>query len=320
MTAATQHGSEVSEPRLAWIDGEFVDWERAVLHVDTHCVLGGLNVYEVIGGFRVEDDDEVLLFRARDHLRRLRLSAKMMRLALDYSEKELLEVARALTARNEFREDVGVRIVAYLGSGRLLGYRPTEIVTGVFIIAKAVGPVDPAAGIHVSTGGWDRLADTAAPARLKAGANYHNVRLAQAQARVDGYDDVVLLNSLGKVTELPIANLFVVRGGVLVTPDVTSGILEGITRESVLELAREVGVSVIERGVDRSELYVAEEAFSTTTLLRLTPILSVDRHVVGTGERGPLTERLQVELEGVIRGEASHGDWLTPVYRPRAAA
>jgi branched-chain amino acid aminotransferase len=244
----------------------------------------------------------------------------MMRLALDYSEKELLEVARALTARNEFREDVGVRIVAYLGSGRLLGYRPTEIVTGVFIIAKAVGPVDPAAGIHVSTGGWDRLADTAAPARLKAGANYHNVRLAQAQARVDGYDDVVLLNSLGKVTELPIANLFVVRGGVLVTPDVTSGILEGITRESVLELAREVGVSVIERGVDRSELYVAEEAFSTTTLLRLTPILSVDRHVVGTGERGPLTERLQVELEGVIRGEASHGDWLTPVYRPRAAA
>jgi branched-chain amino acid aminotransferase len=254
----------------------------------------------------------------RDHLRRLRLSAKMMRLAVDYSEEELFEVARALSARNEFREDVGVRIVAYLGSGRLFGFRPAEIVTGVFMIAKAVGPVDPAVGIHVSTGAWNRLADTAAPPRLKAGANYHNVRLAQVQARVDGYDDVVLLNPLGKVTELPIANLFVVRDGVLVTPNVTSGILEGITRGTVLELAREVGIPAIEREVDRSELYGAEEAFSSTTLLRLTPILSVDRHLVGTGEPGPVTERLQAELERVIRGNAGHADWLTPVYRPRA--
>jgi branched-chain amino acid aminotransferase len=239
----------------------------------------------------------------------------MMRLFVDYSEDELLEVACDLGARNWFRVDIGVRVVAYLGTGRAFGYRPDEVTTGVFAIAKPIGPVDPTAGIHVSTGAWSRLPDTAAPPRLKAGANYHNVRLAQVQARVDGYDDVVLLNLLGKATELPIANLFIVRDGVLVTPDVTSGILEGITRSTVLTLAREIGLPAIEREVDRSELYAADEAFSSTTLLRLTPILSVDRHLVGAGARGPLTAQLQTALEDVIRGGAGHVDWLTPVNR-----
>jgi branched-chain amino acid aminotransferase len=130
---------------------------------------------------------------------------------------------------------------------------------------------------------------------------------------------VVLLNSLGKATELPIANLFIVRDGTLITPDVTSGILEGVTRRTVLQLAEELGLPAVERQVDRSELYVAEEAFASTSLFRLTPILSVDRHPVGAGECGPLTSRLQAALEALLRGRGAHEDWLTPVYRSRIA-
>jgi branched-chain amino acid aminotransferase len=306
-------------PRYAWLDGDILAWEGAVLHVDTHCVLGGLNAYEMIGGFWSDEGEELHLFRAVEHFERLRHSAKMMRLPLDYADDELLAAALELLARNEFREDVGLRIVAYLGQGRLLGYEPAEISTGAFMIAKPTGPVDLAQGIHVSTGIWGRLPDVVAPPRLKSGANYQNVRLAQVQARIDGYDDVILLNSLGKATELPIANLFIVREGVLITPDVTSGILEGITRRTVLELAGELGLSAVERQVDRSELYVAEEAFASTSLFRLTPILSVDRHPVGSSECGPLTSQLQAAVEDVIRGRGAHDDWLTPVYRKSGA-
>src|SRR5262245_281944 len=187
---------ETPLPRYAWLDGDIVAWESAVLHVDTQCVLGGLNAYEMIGGFWSKKEKELYLFRAREHCDRLRHSAKMMRLPVNYDDDELLAAALELIARNEFREDIGLRIVAYLGQGRLLGYEPAEISTGVFMVAKPTPPVDLAEGVHVSTGIWGRLPDIVAPPRLKSGANYQNVRLAQVQARIDGYDDVILLNSL----------------------------------------------------------------------------------------------------------------------------
>jgi branched-chain amino acid aminotransferase len=145
--------------------------------------------------------------------------------------------------------------VAYIGSGRLFA---AGVSTGVLMIAKqiATSPVDM---LHVCSAAWTRLADTAAAPRVKAGANYHNVRLAQVQAQLDGYDDAVLLNSSGKVCELPLANVFVAIDGKLVTPDTTSGILEGITRKAVLELANDIGIPTGEREVDRSELYLADE-------------------------------------------------------------
>jgi branched-chain amino acid aminotransferase len=258
------------------MDGRLVEWRSAHLHVDTHCVLGGLNVYEVVGAFWSEFRQNLFLFRVEEHLRRLHLSAKVMRLHLQFSDAELVDAARALVAANEFREDVGIRIVAYFGAGPVFSYRPEEISTGVFITAKPVGQARRQ-GLHVCTAGWSRMPDIAAPPRVKAGANYQNVRLAQIQAHVDGYDDAVMLNSAAKVCEMPLANIFLVRSGVLVTPDVSTGILEGITRQTVLELAPRLGVHAVERQIERSELYAAEEAFATTTLTEISPILSIDR-------------------------------------------
>jgi branched-chain amino acid aminotransferase len=300
-------------PRYGWLDGRVVDWADACLHVDTQCVLGGLNAYEVVGAFRSRAGDNLYFFRLYEHLQRLRLSAKVMRLALPYADEELGAAARRLVAMNGFREDVGVRIVAYFGAGPVFSYRPEEITTGVFMVAKAATTGRRPEGLHVCTSGWQRLPDIAAPPRVKAGANYHNVRLAQIQAKVDGYDDAILTSVAGKVCELPLANVFLVRSGVVVTPDVASGILEGITRQAILDLGRAMGITVVERPVDRSELYAADEVFATTTLVGVTPIVSIDRYPVGSGAPGPLTVRLGKALDDAVRNPA-HTRWATPVY------
>jgi branched-chain amino acid aminotransferase len=237
----------------------------------------------------------------------------MMRIDLPYTDDELLETVRELLIRNRVRADSGVRIVAYLGSGRIFSL-PSEIESGLFMVSKHLPAVGPATEIACCSSTWRRLPDTVAPPRLKAGANYHNVRLAQVQARADGYDDAILLNSAGRVCELPIANIFIVRDGVLLTPDVTSGILEGVTRRTVLELAGELGIETIERPIDRSELYVADEAFSSSTPDRVTPITSIDRLPVGHSAVGPITLALQARLEETLRGHGAHREWWECTY------
>jgi branched-chain amino acid aminotransferase len=192
----------------------------------------------------------------------------------------------------------------------------------MFVIAKPADPDPPfKRGIHVATSHWTRLPDGAAPPRVKCGANYQNVRLAQIQAQVDGYDDAVLLNSAGKVCELPLANIFIVRADRLITPHITSGILEGITRATLIELAGELGIAHEEREVDRSELYVATEAFAAGTGREVWPILSVDRLAVGEGRVGRLTAELQRRLHSIMRnGGGGHQEWLTAVYGKAKAA
>ena len=304
------------EPTVAWLDGAFVDWADARIHIDTHAVLGGLNAYEVIAGFWVEEQAQLFLLRVAEHLARLAQSAHVMRIPPHgLTPDEVRRVACELVARNGCREDVLVRIVHYLGSGPVFSYRPEEISGGLFMIAKPGLAVPPSArGIHIATSRWRRLPDSAAPPRVKCGANYQNARLAQVQAQVDGYDDAVLLNGAGKLCELPLANIFIVRGDVLVTPGVSSGILEGITRRSILEFAPELAIEVEQRDVDATELYVADEAFACGTGREVWPILSADRYQIGAGEMGHITRRIKECLQRIARDQGPHREWLSPVY------
>jgi branched-chain amino acid aminotransferase len=213
-------------------------------------------------------------------------------------------------------------VVQYLGQGPLFSHRPEDISSGLFIVAKPANPDPPyERGIQVATSTWARLPDAVAPPRVKCGANYQNVRLAQIQAQIDGYDDAVLLNSSGKVCELPLANIFLVRGDVLVTPNITSGILEGITRDTIIQLADELGIAHEQREVDRSELYIATEAFATGTGREVWPIVAIDRYTLGEGRIGPITTALQRRLHGIMRNSGGHNEWLTGVYgRPRTGS
>jgi branched-chain amino acid aminotransferase len=306
-----------ANPEFAWLDGKVVPWDDARLHVSSQCVLGGLNAYEVIAGYWSDDAQEIRLFRVDEHLDRLWNSGKVMRLEERWSAEELASAATELVAANGLRQDVLVRIAWYLGAGPVFTHDPDEIETGVFMMATPYEAPAKSEGLHVCISGWGRLPDGAAPPRLKCGANYQNVRLAQIQAHVDGYDDALLVNAEGKVTEAPLSNVFAVRDGVILTPDVTSGILEGITRRTLLQCAEEWGVRIVERELHRSELYIADEVFLGGTGTDIWPVLSVDRFAVGTGRVGPLTARVREKFHGLVRGAEGHEEWLRPVYAGR---
>jgi branched-chain amino acid aminotransferase len=278
----------------------------------------GSNVFEGVRAYWSPRHDELYVFKHEEHLLRLGRSMKTVRLEVPYTLREIGQGALDLLRANEFRQDAHFIPVAFFGMGannfNTLG--PT-VDNGVYI--TAVSWPQPAAlrdGAAACVSSWRRISDDTVPPRLKAGANYQNSRLAQTEAKVDGYDTAIILNQRGTVAEGPGACLMMVRDGKLVTPPVTAGILESITRTTLMDLAgRELAVDVVEREIDRTELYVADEVFMCGSGLEVLPITTVDRIPIGDGARGAMTERIQDVYFAAARGELpAYRHWLTPVY------
>lgn len=313
------------EAPFVWMDGELVPWERATLHVASECVLRGENVFEGIRAYWSDAEQELFLFRHADHIARLRQGARIMRMTIPYDDARLEQASLDLIRACGYRGAVHYRPVAYFDIGELTDYLPSEIRTGVFILAfskPTTKGVRDGVTSNVST--WRRNSDLASPSRVKAGANYHNSRLAYIEARLSGFQIPILLNQAGKVAEGPGACFMMVRNGTIITPPVTADILESITRDTLMTLAREeLGLEVIEREVDRTELYVCDEAFFCGSGHEVTPINSVDHYDVGDGKPGAITRRLQQLYFDVVCGAMpKYRHWLTPVYgavRPAAA-
>jgi branched-chain amino acid aminotransferase len=297
------------------LDGEIVPYAEAKIHAFTSVVKYGCGVFEGIRGYWSEAQGELFVFRLAEHLERLRFGMKLMRFAEIYPRSYLADCLLRMLRANDLRENVHIRLIAYLGGDDELAQ--TGVPVG--LIAGAVprgSPKGVAEGIHVRVASWSRIADNALPPRVKCTGNYVNNRAAEIDARQDGYDGVIMLTAGGKVSEGSGACVFMVRGGRLHTPDVASDILESITRETVIEIAPEaLGLPVVERTIDRSELYACEEAFWCGSGQEIVPILSVDRIPVGAGRIGPITRALQERYFAIVRGEsAEHRDWLTPVW------
>jgi branched-chain amino acid aminotransferase len=304
----------MTKPRLLNMNGNIIRYADARVHVLSTAMKYAASVYEAMRAYWSDADQRLYLFRMQEHLLRLQRSAKIARIPLPADparfERETVEVIRA----NDLREDLHVRLIVFvdtddggLGSREPVGYVIAPIPTSRYF---------ESAGLHVAVSSWHRTADNAIPARVKAAANYQNSRLALLQARTDGYDDAVLLNSDGSVAEGPGYTIFLVRDGQPLTPAVTSNILEGITRSTLLTLFPEsLGVAVEQRAIDRTELYVADEAFFAGTAAEVTPILSVDRRPVGEGAMGPLTGKIRDAYFRAVRdGSAPHPEWRTSVY------
>ncbi len=312
-------------PEWVWFDGEVVPWERATVHVSTATVLRGANVFEGVRAYWNSDERELYIFRNDEHLRRLRNSAKIMRMPIPWSPEELTRAQVEVLRANRFEGTVWFRLSLYVGEGEGRTFPPAEARIGGFILPR-LSPhgEEVTAGVDTCISTWTRIADTNVPPRVKAGANYHQARLASVEARLNGYTgQPILMNERGKVSEGPGACFAMIRDGVLVTPPITSNILESITRETILELARDVlKMPVQERDIDRTELYIADEAFFCGSGAEITPINSVDHYPVGTGQPGPVTRRLQETYFAVAEGRvAQYRRWLTPVYgRVKAAA
>jgi branched-chain amino acid aminotransferase len=311
-----------AQTKYIWFDGAVVPWEDARVHVSTATVLRGANVFEGVRAYWNANEHELYIFRNGDHLARLWNSAKIMRMSIPWSADDLTRAEIDLLQANEFAETAWFRLTLYVGEGEE-GLPPDQVPVGGFIIARAAPHAKAVTeGVDTCISTWTRISDTSVPPRVKAGANYHNGRLASMEARLNGYSgQPILLNERGKVSEGPGACFCMVRGGSLVTAPITANILESITRVTVLELARDVlGIPVQEREIDRTELYIADEAFFCGSGAEITPINSVDRYPVGHGRPGPLVRRLQEAYFAAVEGQmAQYRHWLTPVYKTSKA-
>ena len=296
-----------------WMNGRLVPQAEAVLPVNSAAVFYATNVFEGIRAYWNPADEELYAFRLKEHVARLRESMKMMRFTIPYSDEDLYDAVREVLRGNELREDIHMHLVAYVVGVGLDATAPT----GLYINPRRRARVAPESGLTCCVSSWLRTADNAIPIRLKCGANYQNGRLATLQAKADGYDSPILLNQQGTVAEGTGATFFMVRKGQLVTPPVTSDILESITRATLIEeiCPRAVGMQVVEREIARTELYVAEEAFFCGSGYELTPIVSIDRFPLGDGGVGPITQRLLGAYMDIVRGaDKRYPEWRTPVY------
>jgi branched-chain amino acid aminotransferase len=299
-----------------WMNGTLKSQADAVLPVNSAAVFYGTNVFEGLRAYWNPAEEELFCFRLKEHFVRLRESLKMNRFDVPYSETDLFEAVRETLRGNQIREDVHMHLVAYVGGAGL----DSTSSTGLYINPRRRGRVN-ADGLKACISSWVRTSDNAIPIRLKSGPNYQNGRLATLQAKADGYDAAIFLNQHGHVAEGSGATFMMVRKGKLVTPALSGDILESITRETLIEdiAPRVLGMPIVEREIDRTEIYVADEAFFCGSGYEITPITSIDHFPLGDGRVGPITQRLSEAYMALVRGtDKKHPEWRTATYRSAA--
>jgi branched-chain amino acid aminotransferase len=303
----------IQEAKTIWMDGELVPWADAKVHVLTHTLHYGTGVFEGIRGYKTKSGTSV--FRLTDHMRRLHRSAKVIMMDIPYSVEQLCEATKDTIRDNDLAEFplLYIRPLVYFGYGEMglnpLG-SPVRVSIAAFPWGTYLGEEGVSAGIRVKTTSWQRIDMNAIPPQAKTAAGYLNSVLAKIEVLKGGYDEALFINPQGTVAEGPGENFFIVRDGVLVTPTKVTAGLEGITRESVMTIARDLGYEVREEGIARADAYLADEAFFTGTAAELTPIREIDDRVVGTGEPGPMTRKLQETYLAAARGEIeTYREW-----------
>jgi branched-chain amino acid aminotransferase len=296
---------------------DFVPSEEAKVSVRSHGFNYGTSVFEGIRGYWNDDEKELYIFRLFDHMERLNRSSRILLMNLPGSVPELVEKCKELVRRNQYRQDIYLRPIAYKGIPERLGVTLTNAPDHFLIYSFPLGEYLPRErALRVCVSPWQRISDNAAPARGKIGGVYINSALAKTDAVAQGFDECILLTVLGTVSEGSTENIFLLYDQELVTPAVTEDILVGITRNTIMELARnEMGLKVTERVVDRSELYVADEVFFCGTGAEVSGIGQIDGRHIGDGGLGPITRNIQDLYRSVARGQVEkYKPWCVPAY------
>jgi len=298
--------------KYIWFNGRIVGCEEARVHVLTHALHYGTGVFEGIRGYW--NGSNLHVFRLRDHMVRLVNSAKLVGFNIGYTVEQLVDATIEVIRANGFREDVYIRPIAFIGEGGIsldITGMPVEIAIAAFPFGKYL----KAEGVRVKVVSWRRVPSFSMPVMAKACGIYLNSVIALREARLEGCDEAILLDWRGYVAEGSGENVFIVRRGVIATPPTTASILEGITRDTVIRIARDEGYMVEERDITREELLTAEEVFFTGTAAEITPVLEVDGRPVGEGKPGPITMKLKEKYQRIVMGlEERYKHWLTPVY------
>ena len=304
-----------------WHNGRFIPWNEATIHVASHVVSYGSCLFE---GIRCYDTPQgPCIFRLKEHTDRLVNSCKIYRMQLEFTRDQLAQAMVELVLTNGIRHCY-IRPVIFRGFGEA-GVSPLNNPIEIYLLAwewgKYLGEEALRQGVDVCVSSWQRIAPNTLPAMAKSAANYMNSQLVKMEALTNGYVEGISLDASGHVSEGSGENLFIVRGGKIITPALSSSILPGITRDSVITLAQELGYTVIEQAISREMLYIADEVFFTGTAAEITPIRSVDRIVVGKGRPGPTTLSLQARFLSIVQGQAEDKyGWLTLCSQPVAVA
>jgi branched-chain amino acid aminotransferase len=298
---------------VIWMDGQMVPWRDARVHVLTHTLHYGMGVFEGVRAYETEDGTAI--FRLKDHTKRLFNSAHILGMDIPYTQEQLNEAQIAIVLENGLK-NAYIRPMCYYGSEGM-GLRADNLKVHVMIAAwtwgSYLGEENMRRGIRIRTSSYNRHHVNVTQCKAKANGNYMNSMLALQEAISGGFDEAMLLDTEGYVSEGSGENIFIVREGVIYTPDLTSA-LDGITLRTIFKLAEEEGLKVIDKRITRDEVYIADEAFFTGTAAEVTPIREVDNRPIGEGTRGPITHRLQSLYFDVVKGRhPKHRDWLTYV-------
>ncbi|MCU7919583.1 MAG: branched-chain amino acid transaminase [Candidatus Thiodiazotropha sp. (ex Epidulcina cf. delphinae)] len=298
---------------VIWLDGEMVPWREAKIHVLTHTLHYGMGVFEGVRAYHAEQGTAI--FRLQAHTDRLFRSAHILNMPMPYDRDTLNQAQKAAVRENNL-DSAYIRPMCFYGSEGM-GLRADNLKAHCMVAAwewgAYLGAENMEKGIRIRVSSFTRHHVNITMCRAKANGNYMNSMMALQEAMHDGYDEALLLDAEGYVMEGSGENVFIVRDGVIYTPDLTSA-LDGITRKTVIELAEELGYQVIEKRITRDEVYIADEAFFTGTAAEVTPIREVDNRAIGSGGRGPVTEQLQKRYFDLVHGRvASHPDWLAYV-------
>jgi branched-chain amino acid aminotransferase len=299
-------------PNYVWLNGSIKPWSEAKLPLLTHALHYGTAVFEGIRAY--PSDDNLNIFRLGDHLDRLVYSAKIYYLALKYGPEELTQSVIEVIRINGFKGRTYIRPIVFVGFGGI-GLDYTGFPVDVAIVAVPFEKYFHKSSVRAKVSTWRRISNEATPPLAKASGNYLNSALAKQEAVREGYDEAILLDHRGYVAEGTGENIFIVKDNVAYTPPTSSSILIGITRDTVMTLLSDLGYKVIERDIDRSELYVCDEAFFCGTAAEVTPIVEIDRRCIGRGEIGSVTRQVRDAYLDVVEGRnKKYAHWLTPVY------
>jgi branched-chain amino acid aminotransferase len=299
-----------------WLNGSFVDWDNATIHILTHGLHYATGVFEGIRCYKTVNGSEI--FRLSDHMQRLMDSAHIYFMDLGYT-KQQLEKAAIETVRANGMEECYIRPIAYYGYGKM-GVNPLPNKVSVAIAVwkwdeylKSSNGTNK--GVRMMVSSWIRIDNRALPMRAKATANYANSALARVEAIKAGFDEAIMLNSAGAVVEASAENIFIIKDNILATPPTTSGALEGVTRNSILAIAKENGIKCEVRDISRDELYTANEVFVTGTAAEIKPVVEIDNRTIGDGKTGERTEQLKLLFDAVVRGKDKKFSklWLTSI-------
>lgn len=302
--------------RLIWFKGQIMNVNEAMVNVLSPTSQFGLNVFEGIPCYWNDEQKQLYAFRLSDHYDRLIRSAKLIQLDCQYTKEDFQKALVDTVKANEYDENLSVRQTLFVdGFGSWGSEGPVEMFVAPIPRGRTAAEYNKK-GLNCCITSWRRISDENLSPRIKCGANYINSRVGQREALRNGYDTCIFLNEVGKVAEGPGSCFFMIRGNQLITPRLTDSVLESITRDTVIKLAtEELGMEFVERTIDRTEVYMADEAFLCGSAMEVTPIYTVDRYAIGTGEQGPKTKAIHLKYLEAAQGKlANRKDWLTKIY------